>query len=142
MVSSGVRRHRAVAISGSCNGRGDAGSSFTLFKRAPFEGPQNNRGAGGGPGGRREGALEENQWVFVALSNKPLQRLNACAGPLDRGLCPDAAGWRHAAPRGRVTIARPFGVHPSERQSVIRQTWEDLSVEMLGVDITSQLVSF
>ena len=109
VVGSGVRRHRGVAISGSRDGRGEAG--FVLcVRRGPFEERRTQPGSRRGTGCRREGALEENPWAFVALSNKPLQRMNACAARSNAGRAatPRAAP---AAPRGRGTIARPFGVH-------------------------------
>jgi len=54
--------------------------------------------------------LEENQFAFVALSNKPLQRMNA-ALPARRWALPRRRALARATPRGRDTIPRPFGVH-------------------------------
>ena len=116
-VATGSKRSGRQRRSSS-SWRGDIGlarrvrwSGFILcVRRGPFEVRRTQPGSRRGTGCRREGASEENEWAFVALSNKPLQRMNA-ARPARRWALPRRRGLAPAAPRGRDTIARPFGVH-------------------------------
>jgi hypothetical protein len=55
--------------------------------------------------------------VLVKLSNKPLQRMNACSVRSDAGLCRDGAGYARTSSRPCYACARP-SAFTAERQNV------------------------